>query len=93
MLFTYISGTRLPLLPIPIMCCFSFLVDPFYYTLILSTLYALISQLGYTRASELIYSAFMATFGRGEYKKFMGKWRELKAAKAEVSKVSAQVSF
>ena len=73
------------------MCCFSFLVEPFYYTLILSSLYALISHLGYSRAAEAIYSTFMATFGRGEYKKFMGKWKELKAAKAEVTKVSAQV--
>ena len=73
------------------MCYLSFLVEPFYYTLLLSTLYALISHLGYSRTSELIYSAFMATFGRGDYKTFMGKWRELKAAKTEVTKVSAQV--
>lgn len=74
------------------MCYFSFLVEPFYYTLILSTLHALISHLGYARAAELVYSTFMAaTFGRGDHKKFMGKWRELKTAKSEVKKVSAQV--
>lgn len=73
------------------MCYLSFLADPFHYTLLLSTLYALISHVGYSRSAESIYSTFMATFGRGEYKKFMGKWKELKAAKSEVTKVSAQV--
>lgn len=74
------------------MCVFSFLADPFYYTLLLTLLYSAISRLGYTRSSELIYSSFLALFGRAEYKKFTTSWSELKAAKAEVKKVSAQVS-
>jgi hypothetical protein len=73
------------------MCPFSFLADPFYYTLLLTFLYSIICRLGYSRAAELIYSSFLAAFGRAEYKKFMGSWKELKMAKAEVKKVSAQV--
>jgi len=73
------------------MCVFSFLADPFYYTLLLSLLYAGISRLGYTRSAELIYSSFLAVFGRAEYKKFTANWSELKRAKGEVKKVSAQV--
>ena len=72
-------------------CYFSCLTDPLIYTFLLSSVYALICQLGYSRSAELIYSSFLAVFGRNDYKKFMNSWRELKAAKAEVGKVSAQV--
>ena len=66
-------------------------MEPFYSTLILFSLHALISKLGYTRAAESIYSSFLITFGRKDNKKFLENWRELKTAKAEVSKTSAQV--
>lgn len=73
------------------MCYFSFLLEPFFYTLILTALYTLIAKLGYSRSAELIYSSLQSVFGRGEYRKFMASWRELKGAKLEVTKVSAQV--
>lgn len=79
------------LVPVVLMCVFNFLADPFYYTLLLSFLYAGISRLGYTRSAELIYSSLLAVFGRAEYKKFTTNWSELKGAKGEVKKVSAQV--
>ena len=72
-------------------CYFSCLADPLVYTFLLASLYAAICQLGYSRAAELIYSSFLAVFGRNDYKKFMASWKELKAAKVEVTKVSAQV--
>lgn len=40
----------------------------------------------------MIYSGILAVFGRKDYKQFLESWKELKAAKADVSKTSAQVS-
>ena len=74
------------------MCYFSFLTDPFHYTLIFSALHALITKLGYSRCAELIYFSILAVFGRAESQKFMANWKALKAAKTEVSKVSPQVN-
>ena len=75
------------------MCVFSCLVDPFYYTLFLTALYTLIAKIGFTRAAEGIYSAILMVFGRKDYKAFLASWKELKVAKTEVSKVSAQVKI
>ena len=67
--------------------------DPFFYTAFLSLLYALLSKIGYTRAAETIYSTFVGIFCRAEHRKFLQNWKELKGAKGEVSKVSAQVQI
>lgn len=74
------------------MCMFSCVVEPFYYTIFLALLYTFIARIGFTRAAEIIYSGILAVFGRKDYKQFLESWKELKAAKADVSKTSAQVS-
>lgn len=66
--------------------------NPFVYTFILASLYAFITKLGYSQVAELIYGAVQATLGRSSYREFIQCWRELKQAKAEVKKVSPQVS-
>jgi hypothetical protein len=68
-----------------------FLLDPLIYAFILASIYAIFSKFGYTRSAEAIYGTIQSCFGRKAHRDFMASWRGLKAAKAEVARVSAQV--
>ena len=67
------------------------LANPFIYTFVLASLYALITKLGYSQVAELIYSSLQFTLFRSTNRDYIKCWRDLRAAKLEVSKVSAQV--
>ena len=68
------------------------LSNPFVYTFVLAGLYAIITKLGYSQVAEMIYSALQFTILRSANRDYIKCWRDLRAAKLEVSKVSAQVS-
>lgn len=67
------------------------LANPFVYTFVLASLYAVITKFGYTQVAEFLYSALQFTLFRSANRDYIKCWRDLRAAKLEVSKVSAQV--
>jgi hypothetical protein len=78
--------------PAPMLNLTSFvLANPFVYTFVLASVYAVITKFGYAQVAELIYSAIQFTVLRSANRNYIKCWRDLRAAKLDVSKVSAQV--
>lgn len=71
--------------------CSFLLLDPLFYVFYVAAFLAVVSRVGYSRSAEAIYDALQFCCGRREHRQFMQSWRALKAAKGEVSRVSAQV--